>query len=314
MTTHKKHRPADISVALIMGGLSAERDVSLSTGRAIEESLKRLGYKVKSLDWDKDIPQLISFLTYKPDIVFNALHGLFGEDGHVQGILDILGLKYTHSSLLASAIAMNKPMAKRLCEMIGIPTAKGKVCTWKELSGHHPMPAPYVVKPVDEGSSVGVHIIKKGEAPLSSKTRWDFGAEVLVEEYIPGQELACAVLGDKSLGIIELRPKDEFYDYHAKYTDGACDHIFPAALPKNVYKKIMEYALAAHQTLGCSGVSRSDFRYDHETGRICYLETNTQPGCTPVSLLPEIAGNVGISFDDLNQQLIETGLCRDFIR
>ncbi|MEI8321010.1 MAG: D-alanine--D-alanine ligase [Alphaproteobacteria bacterium] len=314
MTTRKAHNPKETKVALLMGGWNTEREVSLSSGKAMLESLQRQGYQVKALDLTHNLEELLHFLTPKPDIVFNGLHGMYVEDGRLQGILDILEIPYTHSGARASAIAMHKPTAKVFFELAGIPCAKGGVFNWDDIQDRHPMHTPYVIKPLDEGSSVGVHIIHEEDGPINNRLSWSFQKEVLVEEYIPGYELSCVVMGDKSLGVIELRAKQGFYDYRAKYTDGVTDHIFPAPVPKPVYDNIMDYALKAHKIIGCAGVSRSDFRYDPKTGRVCILEINTQPGCTTLSIVPDVASHVGISFDKLVSWLIEDGLCQGLRR
>ncbi len=306
------HIPQETHVALLMGGWNSEREVSLSTGKGFLESLTRQGYQVKALDLKRDVAELVQFLTPRPDIVLLALHGVYVEDGRLQGILDIMDIPYAPSSgALASALATNKPIAKQLFVNAGIPCAKGGVFKWKDIQATHPMHTPYVIKPIDEGSSVGVYIIEKGQSPIQNKIEWPFGEEVLVEEYIPGLELSCAVLKDKPLAVIELRAKSGFYDYKNKYTDNMTTHLIPAPIPKDVYDQIMDYSLRAHQALGCKSISRSDFRYNPENGDICILELNTLPGCTPLSIVPDICRYKGISFDELIFTLIEDGLCRD---
>jgi D-alanine-D-alanine ligase len=311
MKKKSPHIPSQTHVALLMGGWNCEREVSLSTGKGFLDSLKRQGYQVRSLDLKRDMAKLVHFLTPKPDIVLLALHGSYVEDGRLQGILDIMDIPYAPSSgALASALAYNKPLAKQLFKDAGIPCAKGGVFLWKDIQDTHPMHTPYVIKPIDEGSSVGVYIIEEGQPPIQNKIKWDFGDKVLVEEYIPGYELSCAVLGNEPLAVIELRAKSGFYDYKNKYTDNMTDHLIPAPIPKDVYDRVMDYSLRAHHALGCESLSRSDFRYNPEKGDICILELNTLPGCTPLSIVPDICRYKGISFDNLIFKLIEDRLCR----
>ena len=307
----KGHKPSETTVALLMGGWNNEREVSLMSGKGVAESLKRQGYKVKTLELKRDVGELLDFLTPKPDIVFmGALHGLFFEDGRLQGLLDILQIPYTHSSALASAIGMHKPTALKVFQSVGVPIAKGGVYKWSEIKAKHPMHAPYVVKPIDEGSSVGVYIIHDTTKPLSDQVDWTFGEEVLVEEYVAGQELSCAVIENQALGVVELAPKDGFYDFTNKYTDGKTEHHMPARLSKEVYDQIMAYTERAHKALECTGVTRCDIRYDSATGKMAFLEINTMPGFTSLSIVPEIAAYRGISYDQLVYSLIEEGLCR----
>lgn len=297
-------------VAVLYGGWSAEREVSLTSGRGVVEALKDSPYEVIPIDVKPDIAQVLAEV--KPDVVFNALHGRFGEDGCIQGVLEILRIPYTHSGVLASALAMDKPKAKEVFAAAGIPVAKGITVTRHDLMQGEPLPRPFVVKPVAEGSSVGVSIVKHGDNFLVDEENWQFGETVLVEEYIPGREVQAAVLDDKALGAIEIRPKTLFYDYEAKYTSGKAEHLMPAPINREAYEQVLEYAVAAHKALGCRGVSRSDFRYDDtqgEPGRIIILETNTQPGMTPLSLTPEIAAYTGLSYRDLVIRLIEGARC-----
>lgn len=297
-------------VAVLLGGLSAEREVSLVSGQAVTKALGEEGYKVTPVDAGRDLAAKLSAL--KPDVAFNALHGRFGEDGCVQGILEILGIPYTHSGVLASALAMHKPTAKRLFVDAGLPCAEGKVMPRDAvLSGG--FAAPFVIKPLNEGSSVGVKIIFDGDnlAPLDGEN-WPFGDEVLVERYIPGREIQVAVMGDRALGAIEIRPHGRFYDYEAKYTAGRATHLMPAPIHPDAYERALEIARVAHQTLGCRGVSRADLRYDDtagEPGDFYLLEINTQPGMTPLSLVPEIAADVGIGFGALVRWLVESARC-----
>jgi D-alanine-D-alanine ligase len=294
-----------------MGGWSSEREVSLTSGRAVSKALKEEGFKVTDIDVGRDLGAKLAAV--KPDVAFNALHGPYGEDGTVQGLLEILGIPYTHSGVLASALAMSKPMAKDVWRSHGLPMADGKVVHRSAFSAGPVMPFPYVIKPLNEGSSVGVHIVFNGDnyQPQDDAT-WHFGEHVLVEQYIPGREIQIAVMGDRVLGAIEIKAHGRFYDYEAKYTDGKATHLMPAPLPKTVYDDICALALKAHQTLGCRGVTRSDWRYDDTaggTGKFYLLEINTQPGMTPLSLVPEIAAHQGISFGQLVRWMVEDASC-----
>lgn len=293
-------------IAVLMGGWSAEREVSLTSGRDVTTALKELGYKVSVIDVQPDIAQVLAQM--KPDIAFNALHGRFGEDGCIQGVLEILKIPYTHSGLLASALAMDKPMAKKVFAAAGLRCAEGRVVGKAEMLRGDPLPRPYVIKPSNEGSSVGVRIVREGDNDAFDAQHWPFGEEVLVERYIPGREVQVAVLDDAPLGAIEIRPKTGFYDYEAKYTGGRAEHLMPAPIHPKAYDEVMDMALAAHRALGCRGLTRSDFRYDDtkgEPGTLYLLEVNTQPGMTPLSLSPEIAAHVGIDFKSLINMLIE---------
>ncbi|HTY68218.1 MAG TPA: D-alanine--D-alanine ligase [Alphaproteobacteria bacterium] len=299
-------------VVVIMGGISSEREVSLVSGAAITKALREAGFDAVPFDLGHDIAALIAALAPPPDAVFNALHGRFGEDGTLQGLLELLGIPYTHSGVLASAIAMDKPMTKRLVETVGIRTPKGRVVPRADLGRGDPMPAPYVIKPVAEGSTVGVHIVRKGEnmPPLADER--SLGESVLVEEYIKGRELTVGIMGDRALGVTEIRFQGGIFDYTAKYTAGHAQHILPADVPAVVYDAAMQAALLAHRTLGCRGISRSDFRYDDtqpgDTG-LYFLELNNQPGFTPVSLVPEQAQRAGISFGELVTWLVDNATC-----
>jgi D-alanine-D-alanine ligase len=300
-------------VAVLMGGASAEREVSLVSGRACADALRAEGFEVTTIDPGRDVAALIRALDPHPDVVFNALHGRWGEDGCIQGVLNLMGIPYTHSGLLASALAMDKPMAKRLFAAYGIPCPEGRLVTREEFAQGDPMPRPYVMKPANEGSSVGVRIVRAGDNLPPLATRWPYGAAVLVERYIAGRELTVAVMGDRPLAVTELRPKTGFYDYEAKYSDGMTQHLVPAPVPPEVYAAAMERALMAHRALGCRGVSRADFRYDDTQGdgpdRLYLLEVNTQPGMTPLSLVPEQAKHVGISFGALVRWMVEKAQC-----
>lgn len=298
-------------VAVLMGGWSAEREVSLVSGAAVAEALKQCGYRVSTVDVARDLADVLTRM--KPDVVFNALHGTFGEDGSVQGLLEMLSLPYTHSGVMASAIAMHKPTAKRLFQNVGIPVAEGKVLHRRQIMAGELPPRPYVIKPINEGSSVGVRIVQDGDnfSP-SDDMPWPYGDEVLVERYIPGREIQVAVMGDCALGAIEICPKGRFYDYEAKYTDGRATHLMPAPIAPSAYDEACRLALLAHQTIGCKGVSRADLRYDDtagEPGQFYMLEINTQPGMTPLSLVPEIAAYKDIRFPDLVRWMVEDAGC-----
>ncbi len=299
-------------VVVIMGGISSEREVSLVSGAAITKALRESGFDAVPFDLGPDIAALIAALTPPPDAVFNALHGRFGEDGTLQGLLELLGIPYTHSGVLASAIAMDKPMTKRLVETVGIRTPKGRVVTRAELGRGHPLPAPYIIKPVAEGSTVGVHIVRQGENLPALDAGWSFGETVLVEEYIKGRELTVGIMGDRALAVTEIRFHGGIFDFTAKYTAGHAQHILPAEIPADVYTAAMDAALLAHRTLGCRGISRSDFRYDDTlpgSSGLYFLELNNQPGFTPVSLVPEQAQRAGISFGELVTWLVDNATC-----
>ncbi len=292
-------------VAVLKGGMSAEREVSLTSGAAIEKALIALGHTVTAIDVSARVVE--DLLRAKPDIAFNALHGRFGEDGCIQGVLEILKIPYTHSGVLASAVAMDKPMAKVVFEKAGLRVARGVVAHKDELIGRDVMPRPYVVKPANEGSSVGVKLVFEKDNFFFTKESWPYGQTVLVEQYIPGRELTCAVLDDVPLGVTEITTKSGFYDYDNKYTAGGSFHICPAQLPKTVYDDVMAMALSAHRALGCRSLTRSDFRWDEQgDGKIYILETNTQPGMTPMSLSPELAAYAGIDFNTLVARIIAT--------
>jgi D-alanine-D-alanine ligase len=296
-------------VALLMGGWSAEREVSLVSGAAASRALRERDYRVSEIDVARDLPQRLAEL--RPDVVYNALHGRFGEDGTVQGLLEIMGIPYTHSGVLASSLAMNKAIAKRLFASAGLRSPEGYVTTAEALRNGKPaMAPPYVIKPNNEGSSVGVQIVRSHEDRPLERNDWPFGPEVLVERYVPGRELTVAVLGERPLTVTEIRPRQGFYDYHAKYTERAADHLIPAPIPEPLYRQALANAQTAHRVLGCRGVSRADFRLDEtEPDGLYLLEVNTQPGMTPLSLVPEQAAHVGIAFADLVVQLVEAARC-----
>jgi D-alanine-D-alanine ligase len=299
----KKH------VAVLMGGWSAEREISLRSGKTCAEALSRLGYQATRIDVGRDIAAVLA--TVKPDVALNVLHGRPGEDGTLQGILEILAIPYTHSGVMASAVAMQKDIAKTLFRAAGVPVPDGVVASRFEVAKRHIMPPPYVIKPLAEGSSVGVFIISADHRhPPQELTRhdWAYGELVMVENYIPGKELTCAVRGNEALGVIEIVPTVRFYDYEAKYAPGGSKHLLPAQISSFVYQEVRRLALAAHRALGCRGVSRADFRYDDRTdgpGGLFCLEVNTQPGMTETSLVPELAVHAGITFDELVRWMIE---------
>ncbi|HEY4043703.1 MAG TPA: D-alanine--D-alanine ligase [Rhodopila sp.] len=302
-------------VVVLYGGISAERDVSVSSGIQVVAALRESGFEVVPVDVGGDLGAVIAALTPKPDVVFNALHGRFGEDGAIQGMLDWMAIPYTHSGVRASAVAMDKHAAKALFVSAGLPVALGRMVSVADLEANDPLPLPYVVKPANEGSSVGVTVVRTGDNRRAEIARgWAFGTAALVEEYIPGRELTVAVLNDRALAVTEIRAvAGTFYDYESKYSDGGSHHIIPADVHPDVYTQAMQVAVAAHQALGCRGATRCDFRYDDtagEPGRLVLLEINTQPGLTPTSLLPEQAAHCGISFQQLCVWMVEHAACR----
>ena len=301
------------TVAVVMGGWSPEREVSLSSGRECAKALVDLGYKVRVIDVTPDLPALLRALEPRPDVIFNALHGVGGEDGTVQGVFEMLAIPYTHSGVLASAIAMHKPTAKAVFRDAGLPVAEGLVARPEEFAEGDPIPAPFVVKPTNQGSSVGVRIVRINDNSWREEVAaWRFGGEILVEPFIPGRELTVAVMGDRALGVCEIVPRGSFYDYTAKYATGGSEHLVPAPVPAPVYEEALDIALRAHQALRCRGVSRADLRYDDTPGgcgRLYLLEVNTQPGMTPTSLVPDIARHVGIGFHKLVGWMAENASC-----
>jgi D-alanine-D-alanine ligase len=298
-----------------MGGWSSERDVSLRSGAACATALEGEGYRVTRIDVDRQIASRLRDV--KPDACFNALHGTGGEDGSIQGILETLGIPYTHSGVLASALAMHKEKAKIVMAHAGVPVAESLIVTRAEAAKAHVMPPPYVIKPVAEGSSVGVFIVREDHAhppQQLTSSEWALGEEVMVERYIAGRELTCAVMGDKPLGVIEILPAESlaFYDYEAKYAPGGSKHVLPAEISPNIYLLVQNLSLQAHRALGCRGVSRTDFRFDDRpngTGELICLEVNTQPGMTATSLVPELAGHSGMAFGDLVRWIVEDASC-----
>jgi D-alanine-D-alanine ligase len=301
-------------VAVLMGGWSAERAVSLNSGRGCADALEAMDYRVTRVDVDRSIADTLARL--KPDVAFNALHGRIGEDGTIQGVLEILRIPYTHSGVLASALAAEKDLAKVVLAAAGVPVPEGVTVDRREAARRHVLEPPYVLKPVNEGSSLGVVIVKEGRThPPQEVGRddWPYGDRILVERFVDGKELTCAVMGDRVLGVIEVLPISEaFYGYDAKYAKGGSKHILPAELKPNIYHKVQDLTLRAHRALGCRGVSRADFRFDEtkgEEGELVCLEVNTQPGMTETSLVPDMAAHAGLSFGDLVAWMVEDASC-----
>ena len=298
-------------VAVLMGGWSAERPVSIWSGTACANALEAVGYMVTRVDVARDIATVLSEL--KPDIAFNALHGRYGEDGTVQGVLETLQIPYTHSGILASSLAMRKDRAKTVMAAAGVPVAEGVTVSRFEVAKRHVMQPPYVAKPVADGSSFGVFIVKEGRShPPQEVGRddWTLSEEILVEKFVAGRELTCGVMGHangaRALGVIEIQHNTGvFYDFDAKYAEGGSIHILPAKLKPNIYQKVQEMAVKAHEALGCRGVSRADFRYDDETDTLICMEVNTQPGMTQTSLVPDMAVHAGMTFGELVQWMVE---------
>jgi len=296
-------------VAVLMGGWSAEREVSLRSGKACADAAERAGYRVSRVDVGRDIAQVLAAL--KPDCALNVLHGRPGEDGTLQGLLEIVGIPYSHSGVMASSVAMQKDVAKIVLKAAGVPVPGGRVVDRREAARAHVLPPPYVIKPIAEGSSVGVFIVREDQAhPPQELTRadWSYGERLLAEPFIPGKELTCAVVAGKATGVIEIVANTKFYDYEAKYAPGGSTHLLPAPVSAEVYEACRRLALEAHQALGCRGISRADFRYDDSqpgiAGLAC-LEVNTQPGMTETSLVPELAAHDGMSFEQLVAWMIE---------
>ena len=302
-------------VAVLLGGFSAEREVSLRSGKACAEALEAAGYTVTRIDAGRDLAEHLSQV--RPQACFNALHGRWGEDGCVQGLLEILGIPYTHSGVLASALAMHKERAKSVMRAAGVPVPGGRIVARAEAARAHALERPYVLKPVAEGSSVGVYIVREDHAHPPQELNdpgWAFGEDLLAEPFIAGRELTCAVLGDRPLGVTEIIPAESlrFYNYEAKYADGGSRHLLPAPISSNVYELVQKLTLMAHRALGCRGVSRADFRYDDTpggTGQLLCLEVNTQPGMTGTSLVPELAAHAGLSLAELVSWMVEEASC-----
>ncbi len=297
-------------VAVLMGGWSSEREISLRSGHACARALEGEGFRVTPVDVGPDIATVLTAL--KPDVALNALHGPAGEDGTIQGLLEILKIPYTHSGVLASALAMHKERAKTVMRAAGVSVPEGRVVNRHDAAKSHPLTPPYVVKPIAEGSSMGVIIVREERShppQILASDAWTYGEEVLAETYVAGRELTCAVIGDRALGVTEIKPvSGEWYDFDAKYAGGGSIHVLPADLKLNVYQRVQELALTAHQALGCRGVSRADLRYDDTpggTGALVVLEVNTQPGMTQTSLVPEIAAHAGLSFGELVRWMVE---------
>lgn len=303
-----------IHVAMLMGGMSSERPVSLSSGNACANALEAEGFRVSRVDVDRDVAEKLKALA--PDVAFNALHGPYGEDGLIQGVLEYLKIPYTHSGVLASALAMNKEKAKIVAAAARIPVAESRLVDRREAGRAHVMSPPYVVKPVAEGSSFGVIIVREDHVHPPQQlngTDWAFGETVMVERYVHGRELTCAVMGDVALGVCEITSNGHpFYDYDSKYLPGGSTHTIPAAIPQRVTDEVQALSLKAHRAIGCRGVSRSDFRYDDrfgENGELVWLEVNTQPGMTPTSLVPDIARAAGHSFGELLAWMVRDASC-----
>jgi D-alanine-D-alanine ligase len=302
------------NVAVLMGGFSSERPVSLRSGAACAAALETAGYDVTTVDVGRDVATVLAEL--RPDVAFNALHGPYGEDGTIQGILEYLQIPYTHSGVLASALAMNKQVAKTVASAAGIPVAEAKVMHRHEAARTHVLSPPYVVKPVAEGSSFGVLIVREDQEHPPQQlygADWPYGDIVMVERFVHGREFTCAVMGDVALEVCEIIPEGHaFYDYDSKYVAGGSRHVVPAEIPAAVTRRIQEWSLTAHRVIGCRGVSRSDFRYDDrfgEGGEVIWLEINTQPGMTEVSLVPDIAAASGHSFPELLTWMVEDASC-----
>jgi D-alanine-D-alanine ligase len=303
-----------LHVAVLMGGWSAEREVSLMSGSGIADALESLGHKVTRIDMDRNVAAVLAGV--RPDVVFNALHGSPGEDGTVQGMLDLMQIPYTHSGLATSVVAIDKQLTKQALVPHGIPMPGGQIVESESLFAADPIARPYVLKPVNEGSSVGVAIVTDSGNygnPIGRDAEgpWLHFERLLAEPFIKGRELTTAVIGEEPLCVTELVPKSGFYDYDAKYTDGLTNHICPADIPEEIAERCKAIAIEAHRLLGCKGTSRSDFRWDEEQGEagLFLLEVNTQPGMTPISLVPEQAAHVGISFADLVVRLVEEARC-----
>ncbi len=300
----------DLHVAVLLGGLSPEREVSLVSGAEVAKAVERLGAKVSRVDAGRDVGEVLAKL--KPDVAFNALHGAWGEDGCVQGVLETLAIPYTHSGVLASALAMDKAKAKAVLAASGVDVPGGGLFDRREVAQRHVIEPPYVVKPNAQGSSVGIFMVFEGANSPPAEVgadSWTFGEEVMVEPYVAGKELTTAVMADKGLTVTEILPATGFYDYDAKYADGGSRHVLPAPIPPAIHERCLRLAERAHAALGCRGVSRSDFRYDDVKDVLVLLEVNTQPGMTPTSLAPEQAAYVGMGFDELVRWIVEDASC-----
>ncbi|MDI1280245.1 MAG: D-alanine-D-alanine ligase [Brevundimonas sp.] len=305
---------ADLHVAVLLGGLSSEREVSLSSGKGCADALEAQGARVTRVDAGRDLAQLLAAL--KPDVVFNALHGHYGEDGCAQGVLETLGIPYTHSGVLASALAMDKSRSKAVLKAAGVVVPGGGLFDRFEVARRHVIPPPYVIKPNAEGSSVGVHVVMEGaNRPVAdlAEDSWTYGEQVMVEPFIAGKELAVTVLGEatgpRALTITDITPTKGFYDYEAKYAPGGSIHVLPAVLPPHVFERALRQSELAHTAMGCRGVTRSDFRYDDIKDDLVFLEINTQPGMTPTSLVPEQAAHCGMDYKSLVRWMVEDASC-----
>lgn len=306
--------PVAVHVAVLMGGFSSEREVSLRSGEASAKALESVGFRVTRVDVGRNVAEVLAKLA--PDVAFNALHGRFGEDGAIQGVLEILRIPYTHSGVLASSLAMKKDVAKSVMAAAGVPVPRGRVVHRLEAAKAHALEPPYVLKPVSEGSSFGVFIVKEGRSHPPQELAaadWRHGDFMLAENFVDGRELTCAVMGDRALDVIEILPvSEDFYGFDAKYAKGGSKHVLPANLKQNIYQEVQQLALEAHRALGCRGVSRADFRYDDRpggTGELVVLEVNTQPGMTETSLVPEMAAYAGYSFGELVRWMVEDASC-----
>jgi D-alanine-D-alanine ligase len=295
-------------VVVLKGGLSAEREVSLVSGRECANALRRAGYEVIEIDAGRDVAQALTDAA--PDVVFNALHGRWGEDGCVQGILEWLSIPYTHSGVLASSLAMDKARSKEVYQTVGLPVVDSLIASRETVEAGHPMSPPYVVKPNNEGSSVGIYIVQE-HANSPARLAEDAPQTLMVEKFIPGREMTVAVMGGRALSVTDIIATTGWYDYHAKYAEGGSDHVVPAEVPVEIFNACLDHALTAHRALGCRGLSRTDFRWDEARGLagLFLLETNTQPGMTPTSLAPEQAAHCGISFEELCTWLVEDASC-----
>ena len=309
----RKWRAMNRRIVVLAGGMSRERDVSLETGNAVSIALDQLGYDARTLDVGSDLVEKLIKLNGNGEVgvVFNALHGRYGEDGCVQGLCELLKIPYTHSGVLSSALAMNKVVSKQLFRKAGIPVPEGDVRSVRDVFTEEVRFPPFVVKPIDEGSSLGVLVVKDKSQTILDQPFWKGHKEVMVEEYIPGRELTVAVLDERSLEVLEIKPKQGFYDFESKYTPGRTEYLIPAPLPIGVRKEVLHYAQLAHVTLGCSGVTRADFRYDESRRNegIKLLEINTQPGLTPTSLVPQIAAYAGLTFNALVDWMVRNARC-----
>ena len=309
----RKWRAMNRRIVVLVGGMSRERDISLETGNAVSIALGQLGYDARTLDVGSDLVEKLTKLKGNGEVgvVFNALHGRYGEDGCVQGLCELLKIPYTHSGVLSSALAMNKVVSKQLFRKAGIPVPEGDVRSVRDVFTEEVRVPPFVVKPIDEGSSLGVLVVKDKSQTILDEPFWKGHKEVMVEEYIPGRELTVAVLDERSLEVLEIKPKQGFYDFESKYTPGRTEYLIPAPLPIGVRKEVLHYAQLAHVTLGCSGVTRADFRYDESRRNegIKLLEINTQPGLTPTSLVPQIAAYAGLTFNALVDWMVRNARC-----